>query len=1225
MVESFNGQPQPGIVPEKYKLDLIEAQECESRYIQNSDQDSLVLAAASWDRILNDSDFFSSELAFRLFALNSAGEVHLRQHWSTGDGKQLERALTCWENALQLVPPDSKLQPVILNNLGIALVDQFNLSQELPLLRQAISAHERSVELTEVTSQDLASRLSNLGVALNTLFEQTGDLNTLEKANQAYEQSVAHTPAGSPHLALRLNNLGTGLSDRYDIKGDSADLDKALEAYQQALRNTAADSTQLPYYLNNNASGLICRYRSEGRLDDLLQAIRAYRESVKKTSSGSPTLAGRLNNLAIALRTEYVRTGKQGALEEAIQAWERAVDMAPANSPELARYLHNLGNGLCDDYALTGKVDAIERAAIAYARAVKFTPLGSPELGRHLNGLGIGLRFLYEKTGELSLLKQSIDAHKKSVARTPPDSPERVTRLNNLAGSLRSLYNYNGDLSLLQAAIRFYEEVVNKTPPDSPELPAHLNNLANALRDYHERTRNISHLKNALESFQLAVDKIPYDFPGLHRYLSNIGACLIDNYQQTGNPDDLETAISLFERALETSQSHTSSLPAIFNNLSLALRNRYHQVKDVTDLERAVEAAESAVNLSQQNFCEQMAHTINLAGALKDRYALKGCTGDAERSKQYYREAARTSMGLAADARLTAARAWGDWALDRKSWSEAVEAYECANQASELLVRTQLVRGSKELWLRETQGLYARFAFALAKLGDLSAAVVALEQGQARLLSETLKRNNADLQSLRLKRPDLYASYVEAAERISRMEESNIDIDGPSPFPDLPDGDSGLNAVVEKIRSVQGYEHFLIASNFADVQDTLRALPGTQALIYLAVTNAGSLAIVLDKVNTNALWLEFSESKLNLTLTGNESGDIKDSYLSGLISGSKQFGESLKQVLKTVGEQVMATVASFLRERTFKNLVLIPTGRFSLIPLQSTFYTIDGKLTYFLDEFTVTYAPNAHAMAEATRLATRRGDNLSLAAVANPLPNSRPLKGAEFEVGEIAAYFPKGSKVVLCAEAANRDALLLALPEATYLHFACHGNFNPREPMNSFLQLSGQENLYLQDILSGIARPAKARLAVLSACQSAVSDFRELPDEVIGFPALLLQAGVPGVIGTLWQAEDLATALLMAKFYEFHFRGNSQIECNAMTPACALRHAQLWLREVTSGQLTAYYEDLKRRAETESRDLASASFAGVLARLSTFALDDSDTHPFENEPLSWAPFVFLGV
>ncbi|OUC04903.1 hypothetical protein RY27_30535 [Litorilinea aerophila] len=79
------------------------------------------------------------------------------------------------------------------------------------------------------------------------------------------------------------------------------------------------------------------------------------------------------------------------------------------------------------------------------------------------------------------------------------------------------------------------------------------------------------------------------------------------------------------------------------------------------------------------------------------------------------------------------------------------------------------------------------------------------------------------------------------------------------------------------------------------------------------------------------------------------------------------------------------------------------------------------------------------------------------------------------------------------------------------------------------------------------------RLAVLSACETGVPGL-ELPDEVIGLPAALLQAGCAGVVTSLWSVLAVSTARLMAHFYQAWQR-------EGLSLPQALRRAQMRLRD----------------------------------------------------------------
>jgi CHAT domain len=65
----------------------------------------------------------------------------------------------------------------------------------------------------------------------------------------------------------------------------------------------------------------------------------------------------------------------------------------------------------------------------------------------------------------------------------------------------------------------------------------------------------------------------------------------------------------------------------------------------------------------------------------------------------------------------------------------------------------------------------------------------------------------------------------------------------------------------------------------------------------------------------------------------------------------------------------------------------------------------------------------------------------------------------------------------------------------------------------------------------------------LSACETGFYDINRNADEFIGLPATFMQIGATGVLGSLWQVDDLATALLMARFYDLHLGAG-------LTPPC---------------------------------------------------------------------------
>ena len=200
---------------------------------------------------------------------------------------------------------------------------------------------------------------------------------------------------------------------------------------------------------------------------------------------------------------------------------------------------------------------------------------------------------------------------------------------------------------------------------------------------------------------------------------------------------------------------------------------------------------------------------------------------------------------------------------------------------------------------------------------------------------------------------------------------------------------------------------------------------------------------------------------------------------------------------------------------------------------------------------------------------------------------------------------------VLLRHDATLAALQRHLPRTELLHFAGHGRFDALRPLRSSLFLADRERLTLRHILDRELDLSQLRLVVLSACETGLAEYEYRADEALGFSAALLQAGVPSVVGSLWQVDDAAATLLMTRFHAALSTGSSA--------ATALRDARIWLRDSTAEALglEALYEDRLERSTTPGqREAARRHLADVRA--------NPGSRPFR-APYHWAPFTVSGV
>src|SRR6185436_19105199 len=149
-----------------------------------------------------------------------------------------------------------------------------------------------------------------------------------------------------------------------------------------------------------------------------------------------------------------------------------------------------------------------------------------------------------------------------------------------------------------------------------------------------------------------------------------------------------------------------------------------------------------------------------------------------------------------------------------------------------------------------------------------------------------------------------------------------------------------------------------------------------------------------------------------------------------------------------------------------------------------------------------------------------------------------------------------GAFEALDFSAAKQTLAARDLRKYRILHFATHGSLNAAHPELSGLVLSLVDPagkpvdgfLRLHEIYN---LDLNADLVVLSACRTALG--REVHGEgLIGLTRGFMYAGASRVVSSVWNVDDRASALLMARFYE-------AMLSKRLAPAAALREAQISL------------------------------------------------------------------
>jgi len=323
---------------------------------------------------------------------------------------------------------------------------------------------------------------------------------------------------------------------------------------------------------------------------------------------------------------------------------------------------------------------------------------------------------------------------------------------------------------------------------------------------------------------------------------------------------------------------------------------------------------------------------------------------------------------------------------------------------------------------------------------------------------------------------------------------------------------------------------------------------------------------------------------------------------------------------ETLSEAVLDPLAGILAG--CRNLLVAPDGAFNLLPLEALTDGKDGwlideyNISYLStgrDVLRFTAEPirqSAEALVVADPDYDLGGDSAPSAGsferswrVSQDLRGAgvkafSQLPGAREEGRRIATML--GVQPVMGMAALESRVKSASSPSPSILHLSTHGFFLPDQKQDERrhglggeggnlldrLSLPGVENPLLRSglafagantFLEGGTPPSEAEdghltsedvsgmdlletsLAVLSACGTGLGPVL-VREGVMGLRRSFVLAGAKTVVMSLWSVPDIATAILMEKFYE-------NLSQKSMGRAAALRDAQRYLRGVTVGDI----------------------------------------------------------
>lgn len=1016
---------------------------------------------------------------------------------------------------------------------------QFERTEAVADIDDAVETARRALRTTPSGHREYARWLTHLSVALRSRYERTGAVADLDDAVESARAAVRASVAVPPDHTVCLAALANALRIRFERGGPIADLDEAIDTARRAVRLAPADSLGQAAFLNSLGTVLLTRYERTGSTDALHEAVDVLRRAVRATPSSHPKHPVCQHNLCLALRTRFERFGVATDLDDAIDAARRAALAAPTDHPGHAAHLSILSAALRSRFGSAGNTEDLDDAIDVARRAVQFTPPDHRIHSGRLSILSAALRARFERTGDTTDLDDAIEAIRRAVRAAPADDPAQVRMLNNLGLALGIRFDRIGAMADLEEAVDSYRRAAQATPSDHPDLPMSLIHLCIVLCARSERTEAVADIDEAVDSARLATALTPTDKPSHANCLANLGTALLTRFERTGSVSDLDESVESGRGAVRATSADHPDLAGRLCNFGHALLTRFELAGAQSDRDAAVHAFQTAAEVDSATPSVRL-HAAHTAGSL---------------------------VGMS-----DPARAAGLLELAIRLLPEiATRRLRRPDQLHALTRRSNLAQDAAALTLRDPS---------LPASERPAKALQLLEAGRAVLLSQALQVRS-DITDLADRHPDLAADFLRLRESLDHSTDPAMrkpqDVDGDA-APDRHHLAREFDEVLTRIRALDGFHTFALPPSI----EQLRAQADQGPIVVFNISRFGCDAVIVTSDAVTALPLPFLSFDIVAEQTKAFQRALHD--VNSDTWASRQAGrEQLPRTLEWLWDNATGPVLDALgyRDRltpgqTGPRVWWIPGGLFGLLPIHAGGYhrdATDPDAKTVMDRIISSYTPTIGALRYARRPAATDPTTASQSALIVAMPTTPgfpDLPAVPEETRLVASHFPDA--VTLTEPETRSDTgptkatVLNLLGDCRIAHFACHGASDATDPSHSRLLLHDHATDPLTVAALTPVQLQHARLAYLSACNTAATAALALLDEAINLAGAFQLAGYPHVVGTLWTIDDRTALRIADDFYAGIKPTPAQTDPDIDRAAQALHHAVRVQRDNRPGE-----------------------------------------------------------
>lgn len=455
-------------------------------------------------------------------------------------------------------------------------------------------------------------------------------------------------------------------------------------------------------------------------------------------------------------------------------------------------------------------------------------------------------------------------------------------------------------------------------------------------------------------------------------------------------------------------------------------------------------------------------------------------------------------------------------------------------------------------------------------------------------------------------------------------------------------------------------------------EHVISLIPDESALIYLVVTDDGTFGIILQKDTPFDIFLcaSFTRKKVENLLRGWmwlyywHSNNMYDKAVDNMVGRQKKMSQEekagwkdallripyellfhdqmlfdylqpteiptndgipaipfpswllMEAILRELGRGDLASneglwqrIDEKLHSRKVKHVILCPDKALALFPHHGAILNIgrDGQKECVLDRYEIVYLPQgtlaqmAHPNLQTPRLLIFGTDGEGLSSLGT-------MRLRDLAPDCIKEWHSQDGREKFAAEISKINALT----------FLGHGKYDWEEPSLSFLGLcmdhggTGFNDLITLENLVKLI-PSHLNLIVLAGCETGLPQITTKVTDYKGFAEdLLLHRNISAIISTLWPIPQISTVLLMRQFHKHWLLGDEAIYKSPLSPATALRKAQLWLRTLSREQVIVELETIMSVEPSE-----------VIAKEIRTLEESIVEHPYAH-PYFWSTFYLMG-